>query len=73
MATITKTLLKRIAADLAGHPLRTGEFRPIAKMGAYYISRESAFDGLKWLFTMEIDGQNHYIFYAPACRATHDD
>lgn len=64
MPTFSKILLKRIAADIAAHPLKDGEFRRIHKMGPHYISRESVYDGLSHLFQVDIDGVPYYIFYS---------
>lgn len=65
MATITKALLRRIAANLAVRPLEQGEFRPIAKMGGYYISLEPTLDERKSMFSLYINGSVCHIYYAP--------
>jgi len=64
-ALIAKSLLKRIAADLAANPLARSEFRPIARMGGYYISLKPIFGDSRPMFSPEIDGQVCHIYYAP--------
>lgn len=62
---IAKSLLKRLAVDLADNPLVRGEFRPIAKMRDYYISLEPAIDNRRSMLSPEIDGRTYHIYYAP--------
>lgn len=64
-ALIATSLLDRIAADLAPNPLAPGEFRPIARMGGYYISLEPASGDRSPMFSPELDGQVCHIYYDP--------
>lgn len=63
MPVIAKTLLKRIAADLAERPLAPGEMRRILKMGPHYISADPEYEGARWMFEIEVVGKPYFIYY----------
>ena len=65
MPTISNILKKRIEADFLANPISLGEFRPIPKMGGYFVSLESTWEERRPLFFWEINGFVLNIYYIP--------
>lgn len=63
MPVFAKSLLRRIASDLAEKPLNPGEMRSIPKMAPYHVSAEPCHGDSKPLFTIELEGKPYYIYY----------
>ncbi len=63
MAVFAKSLLKRIASDLAERPLGPGELRRIPMMGTYHISADRVLGETKPMFAVDVEGQPYYIYY----------
>ena len=64
-AYMSTRLVNEMAEDLASNPLKPGEFRRIKKMGGLTISLETERQEKKWLFQLDINGEDFYIFGFP--------
>ena len=62
-AMITTKLKERLAENMANDPLKPGEFRRIKGLGGHYISLESKRGEQEWMFQIDINGEDFYIFH----------